>query len=112
MPSRLYIGNLSYETTEQDLRDLFEGGGDFGQIGTKVRFAASERDGQKVRKALRDLLDFIQCQLVLLLVQLFPIETVTAEQVALGRDEEDQADRKPRFPDHPAGYLEVPPEAH
>lgn len=32
MPSRLYIGNLSYETTEQDLRDLFEGAGTVSSV--------------------------------------------------------------------------------
>jgi RNA recognition motif-containing protein len=32
MPSRLYIGNLSYQTTEQDLRDLFEGAGTVNSV--------------------------------------------------------------------------------
>jgi RNA recognition motif-containing protein len=32
MPKRLYVGNLSYETTEQDLRDLFSQAGEVAKV--------------------------------------------------------------------------------
>ena len=47
MEAKLYVGNLSYETAEQDLRDLFM------QAGTVVSVALIKEPG---RIAQRDLL--------------------------------------------------------
>lgn len=45
MPNRLYIGNLSYQTTEQDLRDLFAGAGDVASVTVIMDRAAGRSKG-------------------------------------------------------------------
>ncbi len=45
MSSRLYVGNLSYQTTEQDLRDLFSGAGEVTSVTVIMDRAAGRSKG-------------------------------------------------------------------
>lgn len=45
MANRLYVGNLSYQTTEQDLRDLFSGAGEVSSVTIIMDRAAGRSKG-------------------------------------------------------------------
>ena len=45
MPTRLYIGNLSYQTTDQDLRELFSGAGEVASAVVIIDRASNRSKG-------------------------------------------------------------------
>src|SRR5690606_5755665 len=74
----------------------------------KIGFAAGERNSQKVWQSPGDFFNLFEAQLLLWLVQLFPVKTVAAKKVASRSHKEDQTDRKTILTDDPAGDLCIP----